>query len=711
MKTFEESINLNNGLYLSKLNYEYFINNIFNKEETTEDGQEYDTLTYIKNLKLWLNRVIPNKGINTTSYKFSSILKDHGRQYVNKFGIQSLQRDIRGFLCKDIYDDYDMINAHPTILNYINNTFLKKDKIETPYLLKYINNRKEIINKWKITKEQVLIIMNTEKEYKGTNQFLKGLDAEFKRLQKKIFSCNDEYFLKINRTKNKKGNLKGTFLNRVLCCIENDILNLVINIVGVKNVGSKIFDGLFIDKKFNDFNIIDKFDETTKEYGIKWTQKPHSEKIQIDPDMELPEYISNYTKIKNEFEETHFRIEQPLLFGVETIENGKKTYYLYNKADFMTLCEIYEFTDEKTDEEKSFFKQWNKDKIKRTYKRLVFDPSTTENLNGEYNTFNGFNFSNEGTPFNEGMEGVNLFLDHIKLLCNYEEEPTNYLINYIADIFQNPQVLPEVSCVLTGSKGVGKDLLIDYLEKIIDIEYITRTQKFNNLFGNFNSALKNKLIISINEVSGKDGYNLKEELKNFITEKTIIINEKGLKPYKLRNYSRLFMFCNNDNPIEVTEDNRRFFVVKTGEKQSPEYYNLLYKNLNDPSILESIYLYFKNIDLTEFKIRQFPKTKKMQIMEEHNINPLYLYLFDKFENNKESSIFISSKKLFYSILSYFEDEGHPTTHITKKYIKNFLLNIKNSPIEAQRKTIKKETQRGFGINIPQLLQTIKPLAT
>ena len=208
--------------------------------------------------------------------------------------------------------------------------------------------------------------------------------------------------------------------------------------------------------------------------------------------MVLPVYENNYTKMKKEFQENHFIIEQPLLFGIESTENNKETFYLHNKADFMTITEPFQYINEKNEEETQFFKTWIKDKEKRIYKRMIFDPSTTENINNQYNIFNGFNFNKkiENEEYNE--EGVNLFLDHIKLLCNFEEEATKYLINYIADLLQNPEILPQIAIVITGKKGVGKDLLIDYIEQIINIEHITRTQKFSSLFGNFNSAIKNK---------------------------------------------------------------------------------------------------------------------------------------------------------------------------------------------------------------------------
>jgi len=706
-----ESINIKNAQYLNNLSDDYFINHIFNKDEINEDGNKYDTLTYIKNVKLWLNKIIDSKGTLKSSYKYSSILKDHGRQYVKKFGIQSLQADIRGFLCSDKYNDFDMINAHPTILNYINNKILK-DKIDTPYLLKYINNRKEILSKWKITKQQVLIIMNTEKEYKGINKYLKGLDNEFKILQNKLINCNEEYFLKICRSKNKKGNLKGTFLNRVLCCIENDILNLAVSKIGNDNIGALMFDGLFIKKEFNDFDIIEKLNDISKEYEIKWIQKAHSIKIKIDPDMILPVYENNYTKMKREFEEKNFRIEQPLLFGIESKnKDGKENFYLHSKNDFIHFCDEYEYINEKNDESTSFFKTWSKDRTKRTYKNLVFDPSTTENIDNQYNIFKGFNFIKKIEDDEYEEEGVNLFLNHLKLLCNHEEEATQYLIQYIADIFQNPQNLPGIAIVMIGDQGTGKDIVVEFIQNIIGKEYLTKTANFNSLFGTFNCALKNKLVIRINEVSGKDGYGQKEKLKDLITESDIIINEKGLKQYTLKNYARLIMYSNSENPIEIPTDNRRYWVVKTADKMNDDYYIKIRKNMINSKVLHSIYSYFMNLDISKFNIRKFPVTKKMKIMEEHNINPIYYYLHDTFENSKEENIFISSKKIFGDILYYFENEGYPTTNITARSIKTFLCNIKKNPIECKPKTINKKTHRGFNINTKKLLEIIKPLVS
>jgi len=702
--SFYESVDLEVAQYLSKLPEDYFINNIFNKDEIKEDGTKYDTKTYIKNVKTWLNKIIATKGTIKTSYKYSSVLKDHGRQYVKGFGIQSLQKELRGILCKNLYKDYDMVNAHPTILLHINNTYL--ENIERPFLEKYINNRNEILKKWNLTKHEILIWLNTEKSYNGSNQFLKGIDNEFKLIQTKVMTCNDDFFLSICRSKNAKGNLKGTFINRVLCCYENKILNEVINLIGNENVGSLMFDGLFITNKFNKFNIIEKFNETTEKYGIKWSEKEHSDKIKIDTDMVLPVYENDYTKTKKIFEEQHFMIEKPIMYGTES--EDKTSYYFYNIGDYTNLCKPYQF-DSGRILLSEFIPHWLTDETRRSYKNLIFNPSTTEHIDNQYNIFNGFNYNDQINDQDYDNEGVDLFLDHIKLLCNNEQEATDYLINYLAHLFQTPEILPEVAIVMCGMKGVGKDLLTDYIQGILGLEYITRTQKFSNLFGNFNSAIKNKLVIQVNEVSGKDGFSLKENLKNFITEKNVIINEKGMKQYTIENYARLFLFCNNHNPVEITEDNRRYWAINTGQKQNKEYYNKLYSNINNSTILHSIYTYFLKRDLTEFNIRNFPITMKMERMRQYNTNPLYYYLFDTYVNETLENVFITGRELFYNILTYMEGEGYPTTHITRKTVKTFMLNINNNPINDKSKTIDTKTYRGYTINIKLLIENIKDI--
>ena len=89
---YEEKIDMQKAQFLLNLDDNTFYNDIFNKDEKNEDGNLYTKEQYLKNVKKWLELVIAKKGLLNTEYKYSKIMKNKGRQYVKKFGIQSLHR-------------------------------------------------------------------------------------------------------------------------------------------------------------------------------------------------------------------------------------------------------------------------------------------------------------------------------------------------------------------------------------------------------------------------------------------------------------------------------------------------------------------------------------------------------------------------------------------------------------------------------------------
>ena len=251
-----------------------------------------------------------------------------------------------------------------------------------------------------------------------------------------------------------------------------------------------------------------------------------------------------------------------------------------------------------------------------------------------------------------------------------------------------------------SQQGLGKDLLIDIIEKILGKDYITRTSNLESIFGNFNAGLKHKLIVQLNEVQGCDGFSNKEYLKDLITMQTLTINEKNVKPYKQTNYSRVFIFSNNLNPIEIPHDDRRFAVFKGGKNQNYNYYNNLVDLLDNDEALKSILHYFKNIDITNFNLRtNRPKTSAYEDMKQNSINPIYQFLYNTFSDleftdlfpdfyMKQNEILIKSKDLYVSYKEYLLDEGLDHIKIDFKRMKNLFndVGIKKKAFKVNGKT-------------------------
>ena len=382
--------------------------------------------------------------------------------------------------------------------------------------------------------------------------------------------------------------------------------------------------------------------------------------------------MTQYELVKKEFEQKHFYILESSCFGHEI--NKNKTIFKMN-SQFKDDVGIYDYEKKFKNgkiREIDFFKKWKKDKNKRMYQKLDWIPNEKFNDPNIYNTFKGFKLNDDYNFYDK--EAVNIFIDHLKLLTNNEDKCWQYLLNYIAHIFQYPEILPAVSVLIKSyEEGVGKDKLIDIIGAMMGDEYITRISDMSMVTGNNNSSLKNKLIVQLNEVSGKDGYESKNVIKDLITRKKNIINEKYIKITEFSNYTRLFIFSNNVNPININHNDRRFIVFNVEKKESNSYYKKLHNLLNDKNKLKSILFYLKNkVDLSKFDIRNDrPKTSAYTDMADYNTPMIYEYIFEKYEHIKKIvKINTSSLLQMYNSFVTLRNSKH---HLSSRQLKTKLI--------------------------------------
>ena len=150
---------------------------VYAKDEINKKTQKkWDWVSYYDRLMTWLKLVVKNDGVMKTVYHKP---KSIGRQYLipSQFGVQSLQRGLRGFLC-EMYD-YDLVNSHYEIaLGYARLYKLPHKNIQI-----YCENREMI---WETTgknKHQMIAIMYSDTIYNYKNKYLKALAEELKILR------------------------------------------------------------------------------------------------------------------------------------------------------------------------------------------------------------------------------------------------------------------------------------------------------------------------------------------------------------------------------------------------------------------------------------------------------------------------------------------------------------------------------------------------
>lgn len=736
---FAEKINLTRAEILATMPYDEFYD-IFE-----ENGHVYDTIgekvkskAYIDSVRRFCKTMIGTKGEAVKNYGYSQKLTTDGRLFVKGFGVQKLENNIRGYLCGDFYNDFDIKNCAPTLLRYLMKTYYPNEKFG--YLDLYVNQREKVFEKFKKKgkdklKHEILVAMNSSARVKTKSEFMVNLDKNFKKAQDLLYTKPNEFTepLMCFRGINKK-NPKGSFLNICLCVLEKTILLKAVGLFEKKYISTLMFDGFHMDKAVDPDDALEKLNEATSEYGVEWVVKEPSNKLDYLDSKEfeeddLEEHLT-YDNVKAEFEKTHFIIECPLNFGREFTYRGKPTYSLYNKSDFIDLTTTYEFDDlvvakngEVYSKRVKFFPKWLEDKTKRSYKMIDFIPRHLEDDFETYNTFQGFECA-KPYEYTEKPEAVELFKKQVDILTDFSQEGSEYLLQLIAHLFQKPDENPEVGILFKSKQGWGKDTLIEIISAMMGNEYISRTAKIEEYLGQFNGSIKNKLLLQLNELEGKDGWDYRDKLKDLITAKTVIINEKNVKPYTQQFYSRSFIMSNRTNPIEIATDDRRFVVFKANYRQpSPEHFDGLYEIIKDKDSLYTLYHYFMNykITITRWQ-KERPKTSAYKNMKEGNVNPLYEFLneiivdgrideyFEKeddtyFKNKKNGCIYICCDEMLRAYKQYliYNDICYKAN---AKDLKKFLNDI---DIERDRPSIRGKKRYVFKIDKDHLTAQLESM--
>ena len=176
-----------------------------------------------------------------------------------------------------------------------------------------------------------------------------------------------------------------------------------------------------------------------------------------------------------------------------------------------------------------------------------------------------------------------------------------------------------------------------YSKSIIGDDYsILTANPERHLLGNFNSCLLNKVLAVCNEV-GHEMRTCMDKLKDLSTTPNIIIEKKGREPINNPNYINIIMTTNNNNPLDISNDDRRICWLNCSNKYigNIEYFNNLVDCLNDDRIISSFYHYLKEeiqINISNFQ-KTRPITKEYEALKRLNTPNYIKFLIDK-EDNK-----------------------------------------------------------------------------
>jgi hypothetical protein len=314
----------------------------------------------------------------------------------------------------------------------------------------------------------------------------------------------------------------------------------------------------------------------------------------------------------------------------------------------------------------NFTKLYDECQYKIKYSKFTFEPNKKEK-DDEYNLFTGFIYDDDNNDYNK--EIVDIYLNHLKYICNNDEKAYNYFENWLAHIIQKPQEKTNVAIVFYSIiEGVGKNLIFDIYAELLK-GYTTTFRDTEALTDRFNGDMMGKLFVLGDEINAR-AQEVANELKNIITRQKEIIEFKGKDKYQVSDYKNYAFTTNNENVFKVSNSDRRYvFIECPEEKKDSEYYNKLVDFKNSSSCLKQLFNYLKNKDLKNFNPCEIPLTDYKKRLIWANLEAYIKFIYEEFE--QINNIPLTTNELYKMSIDYAKNNKMKSTYTEDLFNKQF----------------------------------------
>ncbi|MBY0508672.1 MAG: hypothetical protein K2P94_00840 [Rhodospirillaceae bacterium] len=253
------------------------------------------------------------------------------------------------------------------------------------------------------------------------------------------------------------------------------------------------------------------------------------------------------------------------------------------------------------------------------------DRFTTEDGQRKLNTWSP-------NPISPKAGDVTPMLDHIAYLFPNKEHQ-KLVIQWLAFQEQHPGVKIHWALVVVGIQGTGKTTLYEFAARIVGGKNATNI-KAKELKSDFNGFMQNVQLLGVEEIYQDHRLEAANDLKTVITNRTIWINQKYLRPFEQPNRTNLFITSNFAKTAIALEDkDRRFCILNTTDRLKPEgYYMALYEWLDTRESTAAMRHYLREVDLSDFPAKgHAPMTEAKRDMAKANKHPAEEFLLRRFE--------------------------------------------------------------------------------
>jgi hypothetical protein len=282
---------------------------------------------------------------------------------------------------------------------------------------------------------------------------------------------------------------------------------------------------------------------------------------------------------------------------------------------------------------------WLEHPKRRQYEGVDLIPNAPKELpNGKLNLWRGF-----GVEPKQG--NWELMYRHIRdVLADGDNKAAEYILRFTAWSFQHPGELAEVALVLRGGKGSGKGAFGNAIAKCFG-EHGLHIFNQSHLTGKFNGHLRSCLFLFADEAFWAGDKKGESVLKGLITERTLMIEQKGIDAVQWLNRLHMLISANAEWVVPASHDERRFAVFDVSnryaqgacsDEERRAYFNALFKEIDNGGLAAMLYDLLhgeasrragcrrsaRPCDLGNWHPRQVYETEGLRAQKERSLPPL-----------------------------------------------------------------------------------------
>src|SRR5262249_3537367 len=197
---------------------------------------------------------------------------------------------------------------------------------------------------------------------------------------------------------------------------------------------------------------------------------------------------------------------------------------------------------------------------RRQYEKVAFAPG--KDIPEASNLWRGFAVK---AGFDDSATKCSLYLSHIReIIFQRDSYLYDYVIKWMAAAVQRPDQPGGVALVLRSGQGSGKGEFVRHYSRLFGLNY-AHVSKSEQVTGRFNGHLEGAILLFADESFFAGDPRHEPILKAMVTERTQVIERKGIDAITYPSCLHIIMATNDDWAVRVSADDRRFCCMAVSD--------------------------------------------------------------------------------------------------------------------------------------------------